>query len=152
MVMWSLEYCPWTRSCKVTTWDMEHMLDNQSFWGRSKWRRPLPKRFHITTKIFVSSGTSENTSTTLWMFGDKANSPNMQNVLCHSQLPRLAIGNYMCNRSQAAREANLLVLNESIHKSRCQTLWAQNLNSASSSRNPPIPLETNYESISFLDT
>jgi hypothetical protein len=59
---------------------------------------------------------------------DETNCPNMQDVLCHSQLLGLATGNCKQSCSQATREAKVAelgALNESRHEVRCKILQAR---------------------------
>lgn len=57
---------------EMVTWDIKHMLDIENLNANTDWQHKCHSRGVVwTTKIFISSWTSENTSMMLWTFGNQ---------------------------------------------------------------------------------
>jgi len=132
-----------------TTWDVEHVLDTTSYEND-------PARQEAITKEASFNEMEVQTRMNEWKYvnglmdlRDGASSPTMQDIIRHSSPARgLQIGDRARTRAQAAREneaQELWALQESLRDARRQTLLARNRDGASSSRGPPIALDSDSE-------
>ena len=134
---------------EATTWDVEHMLDVERFEVDGARREAVTNEAsfnEIDVQIRLNEWKYVNE---LMDARDGSSSPSMRDVIQHSNVVNgLDIGNRSRTRAQAAREAEaaeLWALQESLRDARRQTLLARNRDGASSSRGPPIPLDSDSE-------
>lgn len=112
---------------EMMTWDLKHMLDVGQFNADLQRLQTVYQEASFNEfKIQVCLNEWKYLNG-LMDVCDGANSPTIQEVLRHTQLPGLAIGNGVSTRSQVAREVEvveLCAMNESRQEVRCQTLRA----------------------------